>query len=139
MSVEAADLWERARKALTVARSVLPLDADASASRAYYAAFYAVSAYFAVEGRTFTKHAAVEAAVHRDLVQSGLWEAHLGREYSRLVRLRRMGDYGVGQHVPPDQAELAVRSAASVLKAVSDARSEILTGLEDIMPPECGG
>lgn len=136
MNVEAADFWDRARKALTVAGSILSLDSDAAASRAYYAAFYAVSAYFALEGRTFTRHSAVEGAVHRDLVLPGKWQADLGRNYSRLVRLGRTGDYGVGQHVPADQAVAAVRIAAAVLKAVADAKGETFTGLADVLPPE---
>jgi uncharacterized protein (UPF0332 family) len=61
-------LWERARRALATARRDLPADPDAAASRAYYAAFYAVSALFAAEGKSFRKHSAVETAVHRDLV-----------------------------------------------------------------------
>lgn len=138
MSPEAADLWQRARQALVVARSVVPLDADAAASRAYYAAFYAVSAQFALEGQTFTKHSAVEAAVHRDLVRPGTWPADLGEDYSRLVRLRRIGDYGGGRHVPPDEAKLAVRLATAVLQAVSRAQPEAFTGIADVLPPDSG-
>ena len=67
MNREAADLWERAGRALKTAEHWSQEDPDASVSRSYYAAFYAVSALFVVEGRTFAKHAAVEAAVHRDL------------------------------------------------------------------------
>lgn len=138
MNVEATDFWERAKKALTVAHGILALDSDAAASRAYYAAFYAVSAHFALQGRTFTKHSAVEAAVHRDLVQPGTWRVDMGRGYSRLVRLRRTGDYGVGQHVPPDQAEQAVQIAAAVLRAVAGAHGDTFTGLEDVLPPGSG-
>ena len=136
MNVEAADFWDRAKKALAVSRAIVPIDADAAASRAYYAAFYAVSAHFALDGRTFTKHTAVEAAVHRDLVRAGTWHSDLGQEYSRLVRLRRTGDYGVGQHVPPEQAEQAVQLAGSILRAIAEIRGETFTGLDDVLPPE---
>ena len=67
----ASDLWARAEDALRLAKNDLALSADGAASWAYYAAFYAVSAHFALKGRTFRKHTAVEAAVHRDLVRSG--------------------------------------------------------------------
>jgi len=92
---EARDLWERARESLRAAQVVLPVSPDAAASRAYYAAFYAVSALFALEDRTFRRHSAVEAAVHRDLVRSGRWPAARGANYSRLFALRLTGDYGV--------------------------------------------
>lgn len=131
MNAEAADLWERAKKALVVARSMLSLDADAGASRAYYAAFYAVSAGFSLEGKTFTKHSAVEAAVHRDLVRPGIWPVELGEAYSRLVRLRRTGDYGVGQHVGDSDANDAVEMAEQIVRAVAAANPEAFSGLEE--------
>ena len=56
MNVEARDLWDRATLALRLAKHDLPMSADGAASWAYYAAFYAVSALFAMEGRTFSKH-----------------------------------------------------------------------------------
>ncbi|MCK4625682.1 MAG: HEPN domain-containing protein [Phycisphaerae bacterium] len=131
MNPEAMDLWERAKKALHTAGSNLVIDdSDASASRAYYAAFYAVSALFALEGKTFKKHSAVQAAVHRDLVKPGLWREHLGEGYTQLMKLRYTGDYGVGQHIMPEDAEEAVTTAAKILRAIAEAQPEIFTGLE---------
>lgn len=68
MNSEARDWWNRALRALRTAERLVDEDPDASASRAYYAAFFAVRALFALEQRTFRKHTEVEAAVHRDLV-----------------------------------------------------------------------
>ncbi len=68
LNQEAADLWARALQALHTANSTAATDPDAAASRAYYAAFYAVSAMLALEGKTFSRHSALEVAVHRDLV-----------------------------------------------------------------------
>jgi uncharacterized protein (UPF0332 family) len=63
--------WDRALEPLAAATLLLPHGGfDSAASRAYYAAFHAASALFALEGRTFTKHSALEAAVHRDLVKA---------------------------------------------------------------------
>ena len=135
MKAHPADLWERAKKALIVAKSLLALDSDAAASRAYYAVFYAVSARFALEDKRFTKHSAVEAAVHRDLVKPGTWPKELGEIYSELVSLRRTGDYGEGQHVPEEDAERAVAIAGEILKAVARGNPEEFTGLEDALPP----
>jgi len=63
MKQYALDLWGRAIETLRVARGLVGYSDDNAASRAYYAAFYAVSALFAMEERTFNKHSAVEAAV----------------------------------------------------------------------------
>lgn len=75
----ARDLWERAVDALHIADLIVSHSPDSTASRTYYAAFFAVSAHFALVGKTFRKHTAVESAVHRDLVQTGLWDSSLGQ------------------------------------------------------------
>ncbi len=118
MSAHAADLWRRATEALVTARHDLPVSPDAAASRCYYAVFDAVSALFALDGLTFTKHSAVEAAVHRDLVKAGRWPEELGKSYSLLVGLRETGDYGGGEHVSREEAEDAVERAARIVEAV---------------------
>lgn len=76
MNSEAADLWQRAVQALATARSLS--STDDAASRADYAALYAVSALFTLSGTTFSRHSAVESAVHRDLVKAGLAAAEIG-------------------------------------------------------------
>lgn len=93
---------------------------SAAASRAYYAAFYAVSALLAQEGRFFSKHRAVEAAVHRDLVRKGHWSPTLGKAYSSLRRLRSIGDYGAVEHVSAQEAADAVGKAELILEAVAE-------------------
>jgi len=108
---------------LATASHDLPVSPDAAASRAYYAAFYAVSALFALSDRTFSKHSAVEAAVHRDLVKSGKWPAELGKDYSQLVGLRETGDYGGGQHVSAKDAKDAVEKARRIVQAIRHAES----------------
>jgi uncharacterized protein (UPF0332 family) len=94
-------------------------DPDAAASRAYHAAFHAVSALFAAEGRSFGKHAAVAAAVHRDLVRSGRVPVEFGAAYTALVDLRSRGDYGGRLHVNSADAEAAIASARTILKTVA--------------------
>ena len=119
MTPAALDYWQRAREAMAVAAHDLAVSPDAAASRAYYAAFYAVSAHFAVSGRYFTKHQAVEAAVHRDLVKPELWSVELGKGYSRLAQLRVRGDYGGSRHVSASDAQEAVHLAESILETVA--------------------
>lgn len=118
MNAEAVDLWQRAKVSLNSARTLVESDPDGSASRAYYAAFFAVSALFATEGRSFGKHTAVEAAVHRDLVKTGRWSADLGAGFSALAGLRMTGDYGGARHVSRDDAGKAVRTAEAIVAAV---------------------
>jgi uncharacterized protein (UPF0332 family) len=111
MNPEAAGLWDRAQTTLRTAARLIDDDPDSAASRAYYAAFYAVSAFFALGGRSFRKHSELEAAVHRDLVKTGAWSVESGNLYSWLGRLRTTGDYGGSIRVSADDARRAVEAA----------------------------
>ncbi|OGG51980.1 MAG: hypothetical protein A3F84_15290 [Candidatus Handelsmanbacteria bacterium RIFCSPLOWO2_12_FULL_64_10] len=124
MRPEILALWSRAIQALRTARSTVSTDPDAAASRAYYAAFYAVSALFALQGKTFSKHSAVEAAVHRDLVHAGVWPVDLGKDYSFLLQLRETGDYGGPTHVSGEEALESIEAARRILQAVRDTDPE---------------
>jgi uncharacterized protein (UPF0332 family) len=120
MKGDVSDLWARALQALRTAQLILSPDPDAAASRAYYAAFYAVSALFALREKTFSKHAAVRSAVHRDLVKAGHWPKERGEDYSLLFKLRDTGDYGGGIHVSDEDAIEALEAARRVLQTVRD-------------------
>ena len=114
----AAAEWERARGSLAAATQLVDTDPNSAASRAYYAAFHAARALFALRGRTFSKHAAVRSAVHRDLVHTGEWRQDLGRAYEYLIALRETGDYGGVDHVSQADAETAIGEAHEIVEAV---------------------
>ena len=114
--------WDRAVDALRESRLLLANSGlDGAVSRAYYAVFHAVTALFLLEGRVFTKHSALDAAVHRDLVKAGTWSSDLGRDFSFCADLRGVGDYGTKVRVDAKQAADAIASAHRVLVAVRDA------------------
>ena len=102
-------------------------------NRLYYAAFYAVSALFALQGKTFSKHSAIEAAVHRDLVRPGHWPKELGVNYSYLLGLRTKGDYGVLEHVLEEEAGEAIQAVQRILRAVHDAHPDIFSDPEGVL------
>jgi uncharacterized protein (UPF0332 family) len=112
--------WDRALEAFRGAQLLVAHGGfDSAASRAYHAAFHAVTALFALEGRTFTKHSALEAAVHRDL--AGRWSADLGRDYSFCLDVRGVGDYGSDVRVDVSQATDAIEAARRILLAIHEA------------------
>lgn len=135
MSPEAQDLWDRAVRSYKTSARLVEEDPDAAASRVYYAAFYAISAFFALQGKTFTKHRGVESAVHRDLVRAEIWAAELGTAFSWLVRLHATGDYGGGLHVSPAEAREAVDKAWRLLQAVRDISSEPFPNIDELPCP----
>ena len=129
MTKLAASLWKRATEALEAARHVRSVSTDAAASRSYYAAFYAVSALFALQGKKFSKHSALEAAVHRDLVRSGIWPTELGQRFSDLVAARKAGDYGEDVRVSKEEAARSIDAAEDILRAVARAHPEEFSDL----------
>jgi uncharacterized protein (UPF0332 family) len=110
--------YGRAERSITAARCLVEIDPDSAASRAYYAAFHAVTALFAAEQRNFTKHTAIRAAVHRDLVKAGRWSTQLGEHYDYFLDLRELGDYGGLQEVTAEAAQTAVDAAIAILENV---------------------
>jgi uncharacterized protein (UPF0332 family) len=127
MNDVARALWERAVISLEGAELLLAVDPDGAASRAYYAAFHAVSALFLLAGSSFKSHKAIEAAVHRDLVLAQKWSRELGADYSFLSQLRKTGDYGGNAHVSTEAARNALNAAKRILDASRKLAGKILT------------
>lgn len=89
-----------------------------SASRAYYAAFYAASALLLNEGMDTSKHSGVIALIHQHFVKSGRLNKEQGRNLNWLFELRSVGDYGVSLHVVQQDAQRAVNIAEDFFEAV---------------------
>ena len=142
MTQEVQDFWQRARQALRTAEDLVDRDPDTSSSRAYYAAFYAVSALLAFEGQSFSKHTAVERTVHRDLVRTGKWPVQAGVAFSWLANLRHTADYGGSEHAQPGDAEQAIGKARLILNAVLTVAPEPPRRAPAVIGPPvsiCGG
>ena len=117
-------LWERALEAINIAESARG-HPDWAANRAYYAAFHAVSALFAVEGQYFKKHSGVRSAFHQHLVKTKRLADELGKEYDQLLELRGKADYGVTEHATPEEVVAALSAARRILQAVHDAHPDV--------------
>jgi len=116
--------WFRAEEALKAAAALVTIDPNSSASRAYYAAFHAVSALFGLEGRHFAKHQELRASVHRDLVNAGRWADSLGKDFDHLRAQRDVGDYGSTRMVTEAEAVECVEAARRIIAAVRGACGE---------------
>ena len=104
--------WQRAQESVKAAQLLLDSGLpDIAASRAYYAAFYAACALLLSEGKEFSKHTAVQAAIHKDFVRTGLLSQEDGRVYGWLFELRGIGDYGETAHVIELEAREATQAA----------------------------
>ena len=114
----AAAEWQRALRTLTSARQLLSTDPDSAASRAYYAAFHSLTALFTLRGQTFSKHSALRAALHRELIRTGRWAVEHGQAYDFLMDMRERGDYGGLTVVSKSDAEMSVAKAEAIIEAV---------------------
>jgi uncharacterized protein (UPF0332 family) len=116
---------ERADTNLQVARELLEKEYyDVSASRAYYAAFYAASALLLNEGMDTSKHSGVIALIHKHFVKNGKLSKEQGRNLNWLFELRSVGDYGVSLHVAQMDAQRAIDIADDFFVAVKTLLSQ---------------
>jgi len=120
----AATEWQRALRTLASGSQLVDTDPDSAASRAYYAAFHALMALFALRGQTFSKHSALRGSLHRELIKTGQWPAEIGRAYDFLMDMRETGDYGGLISVSQNDAAMALAKAESIIEAVKQYCSE---------------
>ncbi|OGV41211.1 MAG: hypothetical protein A2X48_21745 [Lentisphaerae bacterium GWF2_49_21] len=113
--------WKRAWLSLESARQLSKSDPNSAASRAYYAVFHGLTAYFALQGKSFTKHTAIRSALHRDLVNTWILSSECGQTFDFLMDLRETGDYGGITQVTEDNANLAIEKANLFLDSIKAA------------------
>lgn len=119
MTEFALDTWQRAVQSLKTADLVLSSDPDTSGSCSYYAAFYAVTAWFALMDVYFKRHSGLRAAVHAELVNKGRVGPEFGDDYDSLLDLRTKGDYGASEHVSEKEAAFGLEKAKRILGIVA--------------------
>lgn len=117
--------WQRALRTLKSAERLLETDPDSAASRAYYAAFHAVTAVLALCNQEYSKHSAIRAALHRDLIKTGGWSEDLGSDYDYLMDLRETGDYGGLMRVSSKDAKTALECAKRIVETARFSHPEL--------------
>jgi len=125
-------LWDKAIKSYNSAKDNATRYPDTAANRAYYCAFYAVSALFASEGVHFKKHSAIRAAVHKDLIHTKRWESELGDDFDNLIELRELADYGGADSVSKKSVKTALDRAKRILKAIHMEKPELFLLPKDL-------
>lgn len=121
----AAGEWQRAQRTLRSAEILISSDPESAVSRAYYAAFHALTALFALRGQSFSKHSGLRAALHKDLIHSGQWATELGKDYDFLMDLRETGDYGGIERVTEQDTQRAIEIAKRILAACQKTQPEL--------------
>jgi uncharacterized protein (UPF0332 family) len=91
---------------------------DDAASRAYYAAFHAVSALHLAEGNAFSSHAQLIGRFNKDFVRTGRLPVEYARILTRLFQDRQLGDYGAPASISQEQAQQDINDARRLITAI---------------------
>ncbi len=114
-------LIKKAKESLGAAEQLLKSGyPDFSASRSYYAMFYAVQALLLTKNLTFSKHSAVISAFGKDFIKNGSLPATLHRYISEAFDTRQAGDYGAVGSVSETTAKALTIQANEFIKAIED-------------------
>ena len=105
---------------------------DAS-SRAYYAAFHAVSAALLSRGETYSRHGQVLGAFNRAFVHTRVFPRELTALLTRLFENRQSGDYGVLPGVTEVEARQDVADAQRLVEAIRRFLSPLPGGGDEVI------
>jgi uncharacterized protein (UPF0332 family) len=90
---------------------------DAS-SRAYYAAFHAVSAALLSRDETYSRHGQILGAFNKGFVHTGVFPREFTALLTRLFENRQSGDYDVLPGVTEDEAQQDIADAERIIEAI---------------------
>jgi uncharacterized protein (UPF0332 family) len=119
LQAQLQDMMHKAHRALRAARRHLDdLDFDFAASRAYYAAFYAMEAALLTKGVTCSTHGGVITTFSEHFIKTGMVPCELGTKATRLFRERQIADYDFDVSVTGPDAEEDMQAAVTLVDAV---------------------
>lgn len=114
-------LLRHAEEKLRAARVLLEADAPGdAASRAYYAAFHAVTAALLSLGQAYSSHGQTLGAFNREFVHSGRVPKGFTATLTRLYEDRQAGDYETTVGVSHDEAQQDVEDAALIVATLRE-------------------
>jgi uncharacterized protein (UPF0332 family) len=91
-----------------------------AASRAYYAAFHAVSALHLAHGSSFSSHSQLIGQFNKRFVRTGIFPPEFSRLLARLFEDRQTGDYDVAISVSSERAQQDIAAAERIVYEIRD-------------------
>lgn len=91
-----------------------------SINRCYYAAFYAIKAVLALEGKDFKRHKDAVGYFNQMYVATGKFSRECGKQLGRLKRKREVSDYDDFYVASNEEAIEQYESAEMIVKQVQD-------------------
>jgi uncharacterized protein (UPF0332 family) len=93
---------------------------DFSASRSYYAMFYATEAVLLSKNLSFSKHSAVIAAFGKEFIKTKIFPQKMRDYLVSASDLRQMGDYGSPGSVGKEKAQTLIEQAKEFIELVEE-------------------
>lgn len=87
-------------------------------SRAYYAAFHAISLVFFLDGKSFSRHGQLIGAFNKDYIVTGIFPKELGKAMGKLYDARQSSDYDVFVKSSRMESERGLKDAGTLLEAL---------------------
>jgi uncharacterized protein (UPF0332 family) len=121
----------KARDKIETAESLLEAGKfDDSASRAYYAVFYAISAALFSKGLAFSSHAQVIGAFNREFVKGGAFPSFYTMMIKRLFDDRQTGDYDFDSWIDEQTAREDIENAETIISGIEEYLNTLSTEKE---------
>lgn len=116
------EYWmEKSRESMETGRSEYEAGRFTPAVRStYYACFYALTAVLLKKGKSLKRHTAVRAALHRELIKTGLLDTSSGRFYDKIFDSRHKGDYQPMVEFESEQVKGYIDQAKGFIKEMEE-------------------
>lgn len=115
------DLLQMAKESLEVAEDLFKSKHYGfSASRSYYAMFYATEAVLLTKNLSFSKHKAVVSAFGKEFIKTNLLSQPLHRYLRNAFKLRQLGDYGLPGSVSEKKAQILIEQTSEFIGEVEE-------------------
>ncbi|MCK4427205.1 MAG: HEPN domain-containing protein [candidate division Zixibacteria bacterium] len=115
------DLLQIAKESLEVAEDLFKSrHYGFSASRSYYAMFYAVEAVLLTKNLSFSKHKAVISAFGKEFIKTDLLPQPLHQYLRNAFKLRQLGDYGFPGAVSEKKAWTLIEQTRDFIETIEE-------------------
>lgn len=112
------DMFLKAEEKLAAAKLLLDHDKwNDAASRAYYAAFHAVSAVLFHHDMKFKSHGQAIGAFNKNFVKTGIFSNQWGSRLTKMMGDREAGDYRAKSDIGDQIASEDVQFAEEIVRA----------------------
>jgi uncharacterized protein (UPF0332 family) len=91
---------------------------DDAVSRAYYAAFHAISAALLSKNLTFSSHGQLIGAFNREFINNGIFPEEYSSLMQQIFKDRQVSDYDPITEITEETAQKHIKTAETIINAI---------------------